>query len=292
MTRFSTLFLFALASSSAFARGNKNGGNKNGNNGGNKNNNGGNGNLSLDPALINQNAKQNGFNASNALQANSLTSNNNFINFCKGKTLTNGEQVKSGSCNGIVMGDIPNTDNMPAAKFLSPKNLDTIVANEDFTIKCRIKGMQTGNFVNAKTNYYGAPQQLNGAGQIIGHTHFVIAPIRALDSTDVGDALKFSFFKGIDTKADPNGVSSVNVPGGLPTGTYRMCTINTSANHVPVLGPVAQHDSYDDCVYFIAKSRGKLASEKKAKGNNGGKKNRRHQRGKRMNVMVIDTVES
>lgn len=34
-------------------------------------------------------------------QAKSLTSANNFINNCAGKTLTNGLQVTTGSCNGI-----------------------------------------------------------------------------------------------------------------------------------------------------------------------------------------------
>lgn len=34
-------------------------------------------------------------------QAASLTSTNNFINNCAGKTLTNGLQITTGSCNGI-----------------------------------------------------------------------------------------------------------------------------------------------------------------------------------------------
>ena len=34
-------------------------------------------------------------------QAKSATSQNNFINGCAGKTLTNGLQVQGGSCNGI-----------------------------------------------------------------------------------------------------------------------------------------------------------------------------------------------
>lgn len=34
-------------------------------------------------------------------QALSTTSQNNFINFCAGKTLTNGLQITDGSCNGI-----------------------------------------------------------------------------------------------------------------------------------------------------------------------------------------------
>lgn len=38
---------------------------------------------------------------SEAGQAKSLTSQNNFINNCAGKTLTNGLQITTGSCNGI-----------------------------------------------------------------------------------------------------------------------------------------------------------------------------------------------
>jgi hypothetical protein len=34
-------------------------------------------------------------------EATSLTSNNNFNNNCAGKTLTNGLQITTGSCNGI-----------------------------------------------------------------------------------------------------------------------------------------------------------------------------------------------
>ena len=39
--------------------------------------------------------------ANEAQQAKSLTSQNNFINNCAGKTLTNGLQITTGSCNGI-----------------------------------------------------------------------------------------------------------------------------------------------------------------------------------------------
>jgi hypothetical protein len=68
-------------------------------------------------------------------QVQSATSDGNFINvscfllstrssanpqFCSGKTLTNGKQVKGGSCNPIPIGDIPNTQNMVTAVFESP----------------------------------------------------------------------------------------------------------------------------------------------------------------------------
>ena len=39
--------------------------------------------------------------ANEAQQAKSQTSQNNFINNCAGKTLTNGLQIVTGSCNGI-----------------------------------------------------------------------------------------------------------------------------------------------------------------------------------------------
>jgi hypothetical protein len=38
---------------------------------------------------------------SEAGEAKSQTSRDNFINFCSGKTLTNGLQIVGGSCNGI-----------------------------------------------------------------------------------------------------------------------------------------------------------------------------------------------
>lgn len=41
--------------------------------------------------------------AAEAGQAKSLTSQNNFINNCAGKVLTNGLQITTGSCNGISM---------------------------------------------------------------------------------------------------------------------------------------------------------------------------------------------
>lgn len=104
-TFLSAAALFTLA----FAQ-NKNGGNGGGNNnGGNQGNNanqgGGN---AADSTTLSQNAIQSGSfsDGSQGLgaedgQAASQTSQNNFINECAGKTLTNGLQITDGSCNGI-----------------------------------------------------------------------------------------------------------------------------------------------------------------------------------------------
>lgn len=59
--------------------------------------------LSLDPAAVQTGSFVDGSTSigAEAGQAKSQTSQNNFINFCSGKTLTNGLQIVGGSCNGI-----------------------------------------------------------------------------------------------------------------------------------------------------------------------------------------------
>jgi hypothetical protein len=146
------------------------------------------------------------------------------------------------------MGQIPSTSSQPSTKFTSPKNLDTLTANQTFTITLAIGGIETGNFVNPDTNYFAAPQQLNSQGLVIGHSHVVIESLDSLTQTTRTDPTKFAFFKGLNAAA-VNGVLNATVQGGLPEGFYRLASITTSANHVPVLGPVAQHGAFDDAVY-------------------------------------------
>ena len=54
--------------------------------------------------------------------------------------------------------------------------------------------------------------------------------------------------------AAQGGILSASVAAGLPAGAYRLCSINTAANHQPALVPIAQHGSLDDCVYVCSKS--------------------------------------
>lgn len=102
--------------------------------------------------------------------------------------------------------------------------MDTIPANKAFTISLNIQGMETGNFVNAATNYFSAPQQLNAQGQIIGHTHVVIEQMTSLTQTTPTDATKFAFFKGLNAKA-ANGVLTADVTAGLGPGVFRLSTM-------------------------------------------------------------------
>ena len=147
------------------------------------------------------------------------------------------------------MGVIPSSDNMPSAKFVFPPNGDdSIVENSSFTIKMAIRNFQSGAFVNADENYFAAPQQLNGQGQIIGHSHVVVEALSALDQTTPTDPKKFAFFLGLNSPA-VSGILTAEVVNGLPAGAYKLSSINTAANHQPCLVPIAQHGSLDDAVY-------------------------------------------
>lgn len=61
-----------------------------------------------------------------------------------------------------------------------PKAGDTVDAEQDFTITVQTENLEAGSFTNADTTYYAAPQQLNGAGQVIGHTHITVGTTRLL----------------------------------------------------------------------------------------------------------------
>lgn len=184
-------------------------------------------------------------------QAASATDDSNFINFCQGLILTNGQQNEGGSCNGIPMGNIPGTGNMVASVFTSPQNGDDLQADTDFTISVQMINFAPGTFTNPDNTYYAAPQDVDGNGNIIGHTHVTVQdtgddtnPTQPLDPT------QFVFFKGINDQGDGNGLLSADVEGGLPTGNYRLCSMAAAANHQPVVMPVAQRGAQDDCIRF------------------------------------------
>jgi len=207
----------------------------------------------LDPQVISTGFEQNGQNPPVAGQTASLTSSNNFINFClltlKQFPLTNGQQVKGGSCNSVVAGLIPPSSKMVSTLLLFPQDGDVVEANKDFTISLISTNIKLGVFTNADKNYLSAPQTLDPAtSEIVGHTHVTVQPITS--QTTPPDPTKFTFFKGINTPANGQGQVSADVAGGLPPGDYRLCTMTSAANHQPVIMPIAQRGSQDDCVRF------------------------------------------
>ncbi|TFK76689.1 hypothetical protein BDN72DRAFT_953226 [Pluteus cervinus] len=208
--------------------------------------------LTLDPSVLAKGFANNGQDVPTDGQIASLTSTNNFINFCKtvpDLPITDGKQIRTGSCNPAPMGVIPSTENMPSSKFVFPNNNAKIGANQPFTIMMAISKLETGNFVNANANYFSAPQQLNAQGQIKGHSHVVIEQFDAINSVKPNDPTNFIWFKGLNGAAK-DGMLTADVEKGLPAGVYKLSSINTAANHQPVLVPIAQHGSLDDAVYF------------------------------------------
>jgi hypothetical protein len=205
--------------------------------------------------VIATNFSQNGLNTSTseAGEVASLTSTNNFINWCAtlpNLPITNGQQIKNGSCNPAPMGAIPSTSNMPSAKFVTPLNLAVVPSNTTFQITLAVRNIATGYFVNPDTNYLAAPQQLDPTtGLIQGHAHVVIEALESFNQTTPTDPTKFAFFVGLNNKADASGYLYANVTGGLPKGKYKMSTLIAAMNHQPVLLPIAQHGVADDTIY-------------------------------------------
>ncbi|KAF7337837.1 hypothetical protein MVEN_02006600 [Mycena venus] len=198
-------------------------------------------------------------------QSSSLTSSNNFINFCATATLplTNGTQTQTGFCNPAPMGVLPASTRMPTSKFTYPRNGEIFAPNAPFTVGLAVTNFATGNFGNSVSNYLAAPQQLDSSGQIQGHPQVVIEAI-ASSSLDVPDPRRFTFFKGMTGVADSTGVITTTVNTGLPAGFYRMSSILVTTNGAPALLPVLQHGAVDDAVYFVVADGGALPTNQTA----------------------------
>ncbi|KZV99304.1 hypothetical protein EXIGLDRAFT_725913, partial [Exidia glandulosa HHB12029] len=150
---------------------------------------------------------------------------------------------------------------MPSAKVLFPPNNAVIEEGTDINFQIKVRSIQTGSFTNAQRTYYSAPQQLNAQGIMIGHQHVTVNEEPAADSTEPLDPQDFVFFKGLNDPA-VNDVLSATAVGGLKAGFYRACTLGSSANHTPIIPPIAQRASGEDCVRFQVVAAGQ--------GNNGG----------------------
>jgi len=173
----------------------------------------------------------------------------------------------------VAMGEIPATAQMVSTVITNPKNLDTIPEKTTFTISVNIANMALGSFTNATSTYYTAPQQLDGQGRIIGHTHVTVQDTGStLNPTQPLDGEKFAFFKGINDAGNGNGLLTTEVTGGLPAGNYRVCSMAGASNHQPVLMAVAQRGAQDDCKYFTVTAGGNAGNGNNA-GNNAGATN-------------------
>ncbi|GAA98852.1 uncharacterized protein L969DRAFT_95531 [Mixia osmundae IAM 14324] len=208
--------------------------------------------LSVDPSQISTASGRDGMSGKVAPgQSPSLTSANNFINFCgsTNQEITNGRQVKTGSCNPIPMGQLMAADKMPSARFQFPRNGQALPAGQSFPIQLAVANFDSGNFVSGETEYLAAPSRLDQNGYVMGHSHIVIQRVASASSTEMLDPTQFAVFKAMDGKA-VNGVMSLELQGGLPAGEYRLASILSQSNHQAITSPVAARGAFDDVIYF------------------------------------------
>ncbi|OAA65618.1 hypothetical protein SPI_02405 [Niveomyces insectorum RCEF 264] len=187
-------------------------------------------------------------------QSPSETDDANFINFCAGRTLTNGRQLAASSCNGVPMGRLPARSHMVAALITAPAPGARLPPHTAFNVTIQTMHLRAGHLANPQTNYYTAPQDLDENGDVLGHCHVTVQALNPVNDTDRDkqqppDPTHFVYFKGIDD-AGTDGRLQTAVTGGLPVGAYRVCTMIAARNHQPVLMPVAQRGAQDDCVRF------------------------------------------
>lgn len=155
-----------------------------------------------------------------------------------------------------AMGDIPAKTAMVSSVITNPSTGKTIASDTDFNITVQMSNLVAGAFTNADATYYAAPQALSG-GLVVGHTHVTVQDMgSSLNPTTALDATKFAFFKGINDAGNGKGLLTAVVAGGLPAGNYRVCTMASASNHQPVLMPVAQRGTADDCTKFVVTGSG------------------------------------
>ncbi|EEQ84501.2 uncharacterized protein BDCG_01306 [Blastomyces dermatitidis ER-3] len=182
----------------------------------------------------------------------SRTSSNNFINYCSGKTLTNGKKNKEGSCNGIPMGEIPSTKHMVSTLITSPSPGDTFKVNQPIVFKIAVRNIEMGFYTNSNVTYLSAPQALNNEGLVQGHTHLTVEfmgptaiSIKALDANNP------TWFKSVNSPNNKGNSFTARLDAGLgKAGFYRVCTLTAAANHQPVIMPVPKRGAQDDCTKF------------------------------------------
>ncbi|RAL66042.1 hypothetical protein DID88_005703 [Monilinia fructigena] len=198
-----------------------------------------------------------------ASEAASATSRNNFINFCEGETLTNGLQIQ--------WVKYPAKTKMMSSIITFPlAGSATIESDTTFNITVQMNNITPGFFSNADSTYFSAPQQLDDSGVVIGHTHVTVQDMgSSLNPTAALDPTQFAFFKGINDAGNGQGLLSATVNGGLPAGNYRVCTLASSTNHQPVIMPVAQRGTADDCTKFTVIGSGTTANAASDNGSGG-----------------------
>ncbi|KAJ3090731.1 hypothetical protein HK102_002826 [Quaeritorhiza haematococci] len=170
--------------------------------------------------------------------------------------LANGTQAAgfNGACSRTPQGEIPSFDNMVSTLIREPDNLQRFAIGQPFDVRIDFANFDVGFFSNPVSTYYSFPQTLNGQGLIQGHQHITIQKVanslnEQLDAPDANLRFGTEFFKGLELDAER--VLFTTVPGLNETGVWRICSITGTLSHQPVVMPVAQRGSQDDCIRVL-----------------------------------------
>lgn len=136
---------------------------------------------------------------------------------------------------------------MVSTLITAPINGAVLDANSDIVVSLVNSNLITGFFSDPNSQYYLFPQDLDPAtGFIKGHQHVTVQLIS--NTNFAPDPQQFVFFKGLNDPA-VDGTLSVVIPAGtLGVGLHRICSISGAESHQPVVMPVAQRGSQDDCI--------------------------------------------
>jgi hypothetical protein len=176
------------------------------------------------------------------------------VQFCaqSGAGEATGQQQRNGGqlCSSTQQGLIPDVNNMISTMITQPQSGATVDASQGFQVVFSVNNFMTGVSVNLQNQFLLSPQTLAGNGLIEGFEQLTIQPLASANRAPA--AATTSFFQTLTQASDGNGRATftVNVPAGQiqTTGLHRICTMAAGAGGQPVVMPVAQRGSQDDCV--------------------------------------------
>ncbi|KAH6915861.1 hypothetical protein BKA70DRAFT_472013 [Coprinopsis sp. MPI-PUGE-AT-0042] len=188
----------------------------------------------------------------------SLTSTNNYINFCDSTTLpiTNGAQVRDGSCNPAPLGMIVPNAARPSSKFIFPTFGTTWPANQPLVVAVFVENFEGGFRTNSATNYMAAPQQLTEENLVRGYVGIVFEQMSSFTQTNPTNPNEFTLFQALTVRDTRVGGWSTIVESGLPEGIYRVTSFLRAENHQPVLVASSAGGASGDIIYFSVVGEG------------------------------------
>ena len=175
------------------------------------------------------------------------------VDFCKqsGAGEATGKQAIGGGriCSSTPQGLIPDVKKMVSTFITSPPSGSTVNAAQGFQVKFQTINFNNGFAVDGLNQYLMAPQTLDPQnGFIQGSLQLVAQHLPSRDQAPSANSM--DFFAIVVEPSDGKKDFTIDItPNSLKQkGTYRICIMAGAASFQPVVMPVAQRGSQDDCI--------------------------------------------